>query len=264
MPAKGRPMKFRVVTTTNAKGWEATGRRMAESFLARWPVDASLTVYAEGFDPDIAGIDVRRLPAWMDEFKALHGKVPSRNGILPGGRYTYTHDCVRFAHKVAAVTDFGKSLSDGVMIWLDADVYTHADVTAAWLEKLFPAPSYIAWLDRQNSHPECGWVMYRCDHGYHHAFMEALENVYTSGDVFKYRETHDSFVLQQFVGSKVLRRKIEPAVSLSGAGYRTSHVFINGPIGAVADHMKGERKRDGRSSRRDLIIRRTEPYWQQA
>jgi hypothetical protein len=254
-------VKFHVVTTTNAAGWEETGRRMAGSFIERWPACASLTVYAEDFEPDVPGIEVRRLPAWMAEFKAAHKSVASRNGIRAGGQYSYTHDAVKFAHKVAALTDFGEPLTDGVMIWLDADTFTHSDVTEDWLNGLFPASAYIAWLDRARSHPECGFVMFRCDHPYHARFMDRFRALYTSGDLFRLPETHDSYVLQHLVVSKVASRKIPPPASLSGEARRTSHPAVNGPLGARIDHLKGPRKQEGRSRQRDIVFERNEPYW---
>jgi hypothetical protein len=245
----------------SARGWEETGRRMAQSFVDRWPAECQpLIVYAENFEPDVEGIEVRRLPGWLAEFKALWKDRPSANGYH-GGRYTYTHDAVKFAHKVAALTDCGEGLNDGVLIWLDADVYTHSDVTIEWLEKLFPEPAYIAWLDRERSHPECGFVMYRCSHPYHATFMERFRSIYTSGNVLKLAETHDSYVLQHLVTVKVANRKIPPPASLSGAARRTSHPFVNGPIGEVADHLKGPRKQAGRSHQRDLVFARPEAYW---
>jgi hypothetical protein len=155
-------LKFHVVTTMHAKAWEEFGRRMVESVIALWPLDAlPLTLYAEDFDPEpMPGLQVRRLPAWLDEFKQRWGKTPAYTGHRNGG-YDYRFDAVKFAHKVAALTDFGLELSDGVMIWLDADTFTHAVVTTEWLHSLFPEPAYLAWLDRANSHPECGFVMFR-------------------------------------------------------------------------------------------------------
>jgi hypothetical protein len=253
-------MKFHVVTTTNEKGWAETGRRMAESFLARWPDEAKpLTVYAEDFDIDIPGIEVRRLPIWLDEFKARHRSNPAFNGRRSGG-YDYRWDAVKFAHKVAALTDFAEPLTGGVLIWLDADTFTHADVTTDWLESLFPEPAYIAWLDRLNAHPECGLVMFRCSHPYHANFMQAFRARYTSGEVFRMDETHDSFVLQQVVIAKVINGKIPPPVSLSG-DRNWHHPFVNGPIGACLDHCKGSRKLEGKSRPRDMRTPRKEIYW---
>lgn len=255
-------MAVTVVTTTNRKGWAETGRRMAESFVARWPRSVlPLIVYAEDFDPDIRfGIEVRRLPDWLNEFKArfggFRGNIGRRSGV-----YDYRYDAVKFAHKVAALTDAGLQLKDGILIWLDADTFTHADVTEEWLEGLFPPPSYLAWLDRKHSHPECGFVMYRCSHSYHRAFMDAFRRLYVSGDLFTFRETHDSFVLQCLVKAKVAAGKIEPPVSLSGAGFKTGHVLANSPLSTRLDHMKGNRKFIGRTPKEQRRLNDGNPYW---
>jgi hypothetical protein len=40
------------------------------------------------------------------------------------------------------------------------------------------------------------------------------------------------------------------------------HPLINSPWGAYLDHLKGERKTQGRSNLKDLKVKRTEAYWQ--
>lgn len=255
-------MKFHVVTTMNAQGWEETGRRMAQSFMERWPDEAKpLTIYAEGFDVDMLDMEVRRLPAWMAEFKSLHDRNPVAKGIR-NGAYDYRFDAVKFAHKVAAVTDFGLSLTDGVMIWLDADTYTHADVTADWLEGLFPEPAYIAWLDRARAHPEAGFVMYRASHPYHRNFMESYRNLYTTGELFRLPETNDCTALQHVVTAKVMNRKIPPPLSLSGEARNTGHVLANSQLSSRIDHLKGPRKAIGRTPKHQrFMIKDGNPYW---
>jgi hypothetical protein len=255
-------VKFHVCTTMTERGWNETGRRMAESFIARWPGEAKpLTVYAEDFDIDMPGVEVRRLPAWMAEFKQRHKNVPAFNGMR-NGAYDYRWDAVKFAHKVAALTDFGMELTDGVMVWLDADTYTHADVTVEWLEGLFPEPAYLAWLDRFNSHPECGFVLYRASHPYHRHFMESYRGLYLSGDLFKLEQTNDCTALQHVVQAKMLRNKIPAPVSLSGAAKRTGHVLANSELSTRIDHMKGPRKAIGRTPKgQRFMIQDGNPYW---
>jgi hypothetical protein len=257
-------LKFRVVTTMNAAGWLGLGAKMAQSVIRNWPSEClPLVIYAEDFDPPpTEGIEIRRLPAWLDEFKARWGKAPAYNGHRAGG-YDYRFDAIKFAHKVAALTGFGQEMTaDDILIWLDADTFTHSTVTTEWLEALIPERAYIAWLDRMRSHPECGFVMFRCSHPFHANFMEAFRNLYTTGDLFKLRETHDSFALQHLVTLKAATGKIPQPASLSGQGFRTSHPFANGPIGACLDHCKGPlRKANGSSYRRDLVIPRDHPYW---
>ena len=39
------------------------------------------------------------------------------------------------------------------------------------------------------------------------------------------------------------------------------HVFINSPLGAYMDHLKGPRKLDGRSKRKDIYRPHKNDYW---
>lgn len=253
-------MRYHVVTTMNAAGWRQTGERMARAFLELWPAEAlPLTVYAEDFDIDLPGVEVRRLPAWLDAFKRAHRAIPSHTGKRLG-RYDYRFDAVKFAHKVAALTDFAAPLDQGVVVWLDADTFTHAAVTVDWLNGLFPGPGYIAWLDRLKSHPECGFVMFRAWHPHHARFMLDYRELYTSGALFELAETNDCFAMQHLIGLATRGGDIPPPNSLSGdRGWH--HPFVNGPLGARLDHLKGPRKREGRSRAEDLKTARSEEYW---
>jgi hypothetical protein len=49
--------------------------------------------------------------------------------------------------------------------------------------------------------------------------------------------------------------------SLSGGFEASSHPFVNGPLGAYMDHLKGPRKHIGRSRPQDLQRRRGEAHW---
>ena len=86
--------------------------------------------------------------------------------------------------------------------------------------------------------------------------MAEWKRLYTSGDIFKLDQWHDSYVLEHLVTTMGLKTK-----SLSGTGRATSHPFINGPLGGYMDHMKGPRKQRGRSPVTDLRVQRSEPYW---
>lgn len=255
-------MKYRVVTTIHAAGWAAYGERMVHSVIARWPAETlPVVLYAEGFVPEPRpGLEVRQLPAWIDDFKARFGETAANNGKRPGG-YDYRFDAVKFAHKVAALTDCALCMDQGTLIWLDADTFTHADVTTNWLDGLFPGPAYLAWLDRNYTHPECGFVMFRCGHPYHRTFMDRFRDLYINGEVFSLRETHDSYVLQHLALAKRANGKIEAPVSLSGWARRTAHPFANGPLGSRLDHQKGPRKAMPRTPDRDLVQPRSEAYW---
>ena len=251
--------RFGVLTSCHAAGWEQYGRRMVETFDRFWPADVPLYLYAEQFQPDHSRPMVRRLPAWLTEFKARHAGNARAHGLIDGN-YDFRYDCVRFAHKVAAVTDAARSVEADVLVWADADIVTHAPVGTDWLTTLFPPGPYIAWLDRDQHYPECGFYMLRCSHPAHREIMTAWQQLYETDTVFEMGETHDSHVLHQLL----LKAESEGLISthsLSGETRARSHPFINGPLGTRLDHLKGPRKVLGRSPMVDLINPRLEEYW---
>lgn len=251
---------IRCITTTNAAGWEGFGRRMAQSFRDRWPADVSLTVYAEGFEPDVDGLEVAALPEWVDEFKARHRDNPIRNGKTARG-YDFRVDACKFVHKVAALTDFAAELKDGIVIWLDADIYTHSPVTHKWLSGLFPGGRYIAWLDRANTYPECGFVMFRPEYPHHWKLMRQWRAMYESDEVFAFPETHDCFTLQYLIDRAVANGRFPSPASLSGDARRYGHPAAVGPLSACIDHMKGDRKYQGRTPKIEHRLHDHHPYW---
>lgn len=251
--------RFVVLTTCHAAGWEQYGRRMVETFDQFWPFDVPLYLYAEQFEPEHVRPVVRRLPSWLTEFKGRHAEDPRAHGLIDGN-YHPRQDCVRFAHKVAAVTDAAARLEADVLIWADADIVTHAPVGTDWLTTLFPQGPYIAWLDRNQFHPECGFYMLRCGHPVHREIMTRWQQLYETDAVFELTETHDSYVLQQLI-LEAEREGLITTHSLSGEAQQHGHPLINGPLGARLDHLKGPRKELGRSQTSDLMTPRSEEYW---
>jgi hypothetical protein len=252
-------VRFAVVTTCNAAGWQEYGRRMAESFDQFWPTNIPLYLYAEDFQPDHDRPIRRTLPIWLAEFKARHAEHPYAHGMIDG-KYDFRFDCVRFAHKVAAVTDAASKLDTDVVIWADADIVTHAPVNTRWLKSLFPPGPYIAWLDRYRHYPECGFYMLRTTHPAHRTTMARWQHLYESDAVFGLVQTHDSYVLQQVI-REAEREGLVTAHSLSGEAHQHRHPLINGPLGKCLDHLKGRRKVLGRSPSTDLMTPRLEEYW---
>lgn len=253
-----------VCTTCNSEQWEAYGRAMARTFQRHWPSSVPLWLYAEGFDPfgDVVverAMNLEEVSPWLRDFKQRYAE-PRCHGRA-NGQYDYRRDAVRFSHKVAAITAAAAEADCDVLIWLDADTVTHAPVTEKWLRGLFPKHATVAWLDRIGVYPECGFLMFRLPKA--RPLLKALEETYTSGAIFKMRETHDSFVIQQ-VFEPAQRRGEIMIHSLSGSRgiVNRGHPWVASPLAACLDHLKGARKEIGHTPEREIPWHRTEPYWE--
>lgn len=259
---------FAAISTFNLGGLQVYGRRMVESFCWRWPREVTLHLYSEGWGADELLAYSQPLPAalsrlaaetcvigdlapassWLSDFKTRHQGRTFRD---------FRWDAVRFSHKVAAVCHAARTIDADVMIWLDGDIFTHSDVALDDLDGLRPRDGeWISWLYRKSMYPECGFYMLDLKHPRHEEMIATLEAMYAQDLLFGLSEYHDSYVLQHVVeASRIAWR------SLSGVGGVTTHPLINGPLGQWFDHLKGNRKRLGRSKASDLKVARTEGYW---
>jgi len=251
---------FEAVTTFSADGYRLYGRRMIESFAKHWAAAVALRVYSENSLP--RG-DARDFPQWLRDFRKRHEKSTAAAGrganARTRGQYNYRLDALRFAYKTAAVIDAAERTDADVLIWVDADTVTHSPVSLEFLRELAPGPQQaISWLWRDKNYPECGFYMLNMGHPDTHAVLHNWKGLYETDRLFHLPEWHDSYVL-----AEVVRTLRAPWKSISGVGSSTGHPFINGPLGAVMDHMKGNRKIQGRSNQQDLRVVREEPYWRQ-
>jgi hypothetical protein len=93
-------------------------------------------------------------------------------------------------------------------------------------------------------------------------FMREFKRVYEEAEnngIFQMEEWHDSYVFD-VVRSRVPMNEWNWAEGLvTGEG----HPLINSMWGAYLDHLKGGRKQLGKSKRTDLLVPRTEAYWNQ-
>jgi hypothetical protein len=251
--------RYLVVTTCNDRQWTQYGRAMVRTFLRYWPSEVDLRLYPEGF-PHFAA-DIYHASPWMAKFKAKYGGSPQYTGGSNGR--DYRRDAVRFAHKVAAIDAAANESDCDILIWMDADVVTFERVTVEWLDSLFPPPATVAWLDRANTYPECGFLMFRMPEA--KRVIKQVVEMYTSGSIFLLPETHDSYVFQHIVTHAVRLHELT-VHSLSGEGrFHTGHPWCASRLAEKMDHLKGEtRKARGMSLASDLRIspvKRTESYW---
>lgn len=236
-------MKFRVITCHAVEHWETYARRCVETFEQHWP---GFTLWRW------TDKELEEQSPWLAAFKRRHAHLPTAD---------YRMDAVRFSHKVATIElGLERARAEGadVLIWMDADCVTHADVTPAWLEQLLRNGDF-AYLHRAKKYPECGFMLFRLNQR-GQAFIDEIVKAYASDWLFTLPEWHDSYVIDR-VRAKREATGMLRCVSLSGSAANTSHPLINGPLGERLDHLKGPRKALGKSKASDLKIRRKEDYW---
>ncbi len=275
--------RFAVVTTCHAAGYRDYGQIMVETYLKHWPEEVPLLLYHEGFEPPTAPgrIESHDLvdasPALM-AFKArhlgnprAHGKVQPRRRLrigplsiptpMRGKKAAYRWDAVRFAHKSYAIFDAARRTDADTLIWVDADTRFFADVDMAELAALAPPNTAVSCLRRPN-HSECGFVVYNLRHPETRRLLDEFEAMYSQDLLFAEREFHDSFLFD-VVRQRAEARGARTHDIAEGAGARASHVLINSRLGRFMDHMKGDRKTEGKSRAGDLLVKRDEAYWKQ-
>jgi hypothetical protein len=79
--------------------------------------------------------------------------------------------------------------------------------------------------------------------------LDEWHDSYIFGEVLK---MYNQFPSHDYSADMYLRE------AKSGGG---GHPLINGPLGKWIDHMKGGRKDTGKSLKKDIMVNRTEDYW---
>lgn len=241
-----------IVTTFSKQNYDEYARTMIDTFVKFWSPDIKLIVY---LDQDITLPDraeVREFPAWFPSWRARHsveadarGRDPAKN--RQGREYDFRRDCLRFSHKIAAITDAARHADNGPLAWMDADIVTFRPIDRDWLFRAIdPRPSWMSWIPRARPYPDCCFMTWDMATDHSRRFMHDLRAVYESDGVFSLKETHDSYVIEQVVKSFPTPR------SMCGhTAFNKHHPFPYIELGKRLDHLKGSsRKAAGRSAER--------------
>lgn len=260
-------MKVKIITSLNTKLYYKYGEKMIQSFMSKWPDNYELAIY---YDDDKDQIfdqlgKVERIKTYnlnfytpeLIEFVNRHKNRPDQQD--PKELHL---GAVRFAYKTFSIIH-GTQVGDcDLAVWLDADVVTHTAIPADFIEKLHPSDCLVSYLGRENNYSECGFVIYNTHHPDHKEFMDMWRLLYTNDDVFKLPQWHDSFVFDT-IRRELEHRRGTKNNNLTPWGKDYQHVFINSMLGDYMDHLKGDRKVEGKSRNKDIIEgRKSESdYW---
>jgi hypothetical protein len=253
------------VTSFAEQHVELYAKEFLRTFKKFWHPSINLVVYYEGFEPQEGWRhieEVEHLSAFMENISAfplMSGYVPTRGGET---RYRIGLDA-RMCRKVFIQNHAVKQFK-GKVFWLDADSITHAPVTPEFLESVLPDDKMNCYLGRDRMHQggpqytESGFIGFNHDHPMCSDFMNAYVNICLSGAIFTRAGWHDCYA---FDAARETLGHPEFFNNLAGGlPDDCSHPFVNSVLGSVMDHKKGPRKH-GRSEQKDLVVERTEPYW---
>ena len=214
----------------------------------------------------------------LNQFKARWGNVPKANGKCPfpekrprDHHKEFKWDAVRFANKVYAVFDAVNRTEDGWTVWMDGDTYVHSAISYDQFQNLLPNDKWITFVGRgkgSQTWPECGFYGLNIKNETCKKFLKEFERMYEDADngIFKLIEWHDSYVFGDVLNklTPIDKNYLDYAESIFNQTAKTGgggHPLINSVLGKWFDHMKGARKNQGKSQKKDLISNRSETYW---
>lgn len=276
-----------VVTTFHPQGLTVYGQKFLDSFARHVDKRIKLIVYAEDCRPEnpdptrIEILDAKKTLVKLNAFKERWQEVPKANGVCPpeikarrprDWNKAFKWDAIRFANKVYAVFD-AVTRSRDWLVWMDADSIIHSSWSHEDFAELLPNTSWITYVGRgkgSQTWPECGFYGMNLRDPVCQEFLAEFERMYEDADagIFTLEEWHDSFVFGHILNRmkttapNVLDYSAEIYLSNTAKTGGGGHPLINSKLGRWMDHMKGDRKFEGKSKPKDLMFQRDEDYWQ--
>lgn len=275
-----------VVTTFHKSGMDLYGQRFIASFAERVDKKIKLIVYAEDCfpsnpDPEqITIFDAKEVLDKLNDFKTRWRNDPKANGIPPDHIKAkrprdwdkkFKWDAIRFANKVYAVFDAAERVKQDWLVWMDADTFVHSSWSYDQFKELLPDTSWITYVGRgkgSQTWPECGFYGMNLNDIVCCEFLKEFEHMYEDANngIFTLEEWHDSYIFGHILNN--MKRTAPNVLDYSAEMYLREaktggggHPLINTKLGQWIDHMKGDRKFSKKSLSKDLMIKRSESYW---
>lgn len=267
-------VKYAVVTTFHAKGYEQYAQKFINTYLKTWPHSINLHAYTEDckISETAANLIVRDLHSSSQplvNFKNRWRNVPKANGDVSQDPIRskrrdagkgFKWDALRFSHKVYSIFHCAANCDADILIWMDADMICHSPITENIITSLIPEEKDLCFLGREGKFSECGLYSINLRRPQAKKFLTRFQEYYDDAEngIFTLDEWHDSFVFDA-VRKDVPMNELDWAKGMiKGEG----HPLINSAWGGYLDHLKGKRKEYGKSLITDLVINRNEGYWQ--
>ena len=241
---------IRIVTTFSRRNWDDYVKDLLPASVEMWP-SVSWGVWLDRPE-DFDGESWNQIPGethWLcndpqhEEFMRQWNAVLEIDGDLrdtigpkrfPNG---WAYDAGMFCHKVFAMTSPQAIKDANWIIFLGSDVETTQEVTFEWMDKWLKGD--LVYLGRERfTTAETDFVAVNLIGDYGRQFLSALRHVYTSNDLYKYRELCDGYVIARLM--EVFKGMGADVRNLS-EGIDGLDVFEKTILGERMWHAKGPR-----------------------
>jgi hypothetical protein len=243
-----------VITTYNKKYYDICGKKMIETFIKYWPKDVHLYAYWQQQMPEIFADNVHYIDLYeqnphLQRFVFDNQLDEEKNGKI-NGEYDFQRDGVKFSHKVFAQTHRIKHTTADVLLYLDADTYTHTEPNLDYLDSIMPEDHLCTYFGRPRLYDETGFYMHNAKHYKAIVWADALEKIYTEGELWTYPLQVDCYTM--YAGRQKFKDQKQLDLVEHHGGLGKKHPFVNSPLGEFLDHLKGDRKELGHSRQSDF------------
>ena len=238
------------VTSFNESLFVDTSYKFLESVLDKWEPSVNLNCYTHDVDlnnyavPDVSNIKFKSLHD-VEDYSNFQKTFKKHNGTE--GQtvdYNWKLDALRWSHKVFALTESAFNLvadgdNPGWLVWIDADSYTLKRMTHKDILSLLPEGADVVCIEREDKeYIEGAFIAFNLNSKSAVDLLGDLRGAYIAGEVFNYREWHDSFVFTRLLtlykahGLKVLNLGMNADTSNLTA-------FEQSPLASMFLHFKG-------------------------
>ena len=239
------------VTTFSDKGYEEYGKKMIKTFDQHWAKDIDLLVFVDSLIDNLESSRILQFPltdfpeiqAFTNRHKdnpLAHGKQPTRFWQTKEHTtgYSFRFDAVRFHYSAMvplyAAEYFLSYYNNGILIFLDGDVITKAEISSKWITKtILPRKKNIAYLGREgNKSTETGFIAYRLPKAL--PFLETYHDVYVNDEIFAMGETANGYIFDKVLNTGIVTKRYNMTPN-----EKRSHIWLLSPLAEKMVHLKG-------------------------
>ena len=203
-------MKIDIVTSIPLQGYKLFAEKNYKKFLQHWPKDVKLHLFSEDkLSIKETGINYYDLYKLSPECKNFVINNKNRKWEPPYRQKLYKQLFIKFCFKVYAICLASRIIDTDILVWLDSDINTVADLPADLITKNINAGTVLCYLNRDRSlrntnksksvSAETGLILFNMRNPTTKDFFSRYQELYDSNKIFDMDEVHDAFVFDRLI-----------------------------------------------------------------